>query len=311
MVQKNSVTLHKERIIVIAGPTGVGKSDYGVYLAKKYNGEVISADSVQFYEGFDIGSGKLTNEEMQGIPHHMLNIADPREHFTVIRFLELAKPIISDIIRRGKIPFVVGGTGFYINALLHGYNCGNTGPDLCLREKLDKLHQLKGRGYLYDYLKIIEPTTRIDPNDIVRIIRRLEMLLSPLFDKDNAPDYADIYDALLIILDADRGKLDEFAEKRIRGMIESGFEEEVRHMRKFYETRVFNSVGYREMKHYLCNQGDISMKETIVEMKKSYHALIKKQQTFFRWIKWENKVYSIDGDKNTANNAVKRFLEQK
>ncbi len=111
---------NKEKIIAIAGPTCVGKSDYAVDIALRYNGEIVGADSVQIYKYLDIGSGKITKEEMRGVPHYLIGIKEPDEPFTVVDFLSEAKPIISDIISRGKLPVVVGGTGFYINALLHG-----------------------------------------------------------------------------------------------------------------------------------------------------------------------------------------------
>ena len=121
MVQANSMTNNKEKIIVIGGPTCIGKSDYAVELALKYNGEVVGADSVQVYKYFDIGSGKITEFEMKGVPHHLISIKDPRESFTVVDFLDEAKRTITDIIQRNKLPIIVGGTGFYINSLLHTY----------------------------------------------------------------------------------------------------------------------------------------------------------------------------------------------
>lgn len=301
----------KERIIVVAGPTGIGKSAYGVEIAKKYNGEVVSADSVQIYRRLDIGSGKVTEAEMQGIPHHLLDIAEPYEQFTVVDFIDNARSTITDIIARGKLPIVVGGTGFYINALLHGYNCGSSGPDEALRERLKELEDKNGQGYLHNMLEAIDPSTGIMKNDTVRTVRSLELLLKPKYDADSAPDYADMYDALLIVLDADRARLDELAEKRIRSMIDSGLVDEVKGLKRFYETRVLNSVGYREIKYYIKNTDTVTLEDTIEEMKQSYHALIKKQQTFFRWIKWDNKVISFNGDKSAANAAIKKFSELK
>ena len=308
MVQTNSV-INKERIIVIAGPTGVGKSAYGVEIAKKYNGEVISADSVQIYKGLDVGSGKISQDEMHGVPHHMLDIAEPYEYFTVVQYIDTARTIIADIIHRGKVPIIVGGTGFYINALLHGYSCGNAGPDLKLRERLN---ELGNSGVdLHEKLLEIDPTSGIMKNDIFRVTRQLELLLSPTYDNDENSDYADMYDALLIILDADRAKLDEYAEKRIRQMISAGFIDEVRGLKRYFGMKPLDTVGYKEMRYYVQNEDSITIEETISDMKLSYHGLIKKQQTFLRWIKWDNKVVAMNSDRKSANAAIKKFLEQK
>lgn len=312
MVQENSLSSPiKEKIIVIAGPTGIGKSAYGVKVAQKYNGEIVSADSVQIYRGLDIGSGKITKEEMQGITHHLLDVVDPYEEYTVVDFILKARSVITDIIERGKLPVVVGGTGFYINALLHGYNCGSTGPDKNLRNKLKALEEKNGSGYLYKTLNRIDPVTTVMQNDYPRIVRSLELLLKPRFDKDATSDYDDVYDALLVIMDADRDILDNLAEKRIRTMIDAGLENEVKNLKRFYETKVLSSVGYREMKYYISNSDTVTLEDTITEMRQSYHQLIKKQQTFFRWLKWNNKISAYNGDMMAANAAIKKFVEPK
>ena len=175
MVQTDNIKpTDKERIIVIGGPTCVGKSDYAVKVALEIGGEVINADSVQIYKGLDIGSGKLTQEEMRGVPHHLMDIVDPSDDsYTVALYIRQAKSTITDIISRGKWPIIVGGTGFYINALLHGYNCGNAGPNHELRRRLEGLEKKYGTGYLFDMLCEIEKDTQIHENDKVRIIRRL------------------------------------------------------------------------------------------------------------------------------------------
>lgn len=153
MVQKNCLN----KLIIIVGPTGVGKSDYGVDVALNHNGEIINADSVQIYKGLDIGSGKIKKEEMKGVPHHLLSLIDPSEQFTVVDFSNKAKECIKDIQSRGKLPIVVGGTGFYVNALLHDYDCGDAGPDYELRDRLRKLEEENGEGYLAELLYSLKP----------------------------------------------------------------------------------------------------------------------------------------------------------
>lgn len=309
MVQAHSVTPELERIIVVGGPTCIGKSDYGVELALKYNGEIISADSVQIYRGLDIGSGKITKEEMRGIPHHMIDIIDPGEPFTVVDFTTRAKQLITDIISRGKLPIIVGGTGFYINALLHGYKCGKAGPNMKLREHLRKLEAENYKGYLYDMLLRIAPNTTVKANDMQRIERRLEVHFSADDDgKDSdEPESIDMYDALFVFMNADRDDLDQLAAKRITKMFDNGLIDEVERLRKFSRFACMRSVGYKDVVHGLACKMPRSMMEEC--MRSSYHALIKKQQTFFRWIKWDKKIVTYNGDMTNANNTVDKFLK--
>lgn len=308
MVQTNSITSPKERVIVIGGPTCVGKSEYAVDVALKYGGEVVSADSVQIYRGLDIGSGKITTEEMRGVPHHMLDIVDPSENnFSVAMYIERAKHTITDIIQRGKLPIIVGGTGFYINALLHGYNCGGSGPNYKLRRRLQALQAKHKNNYLYDKLVKITPWTTVHENDLVRIIRQLELLLSPHCDRDDSTAvYCDAYDAVLVIMDADREKLDERAARRIEGMFAAGLMKEVEGLRDYFENRCMDSVGYREVADGITyGRSEDKIKE---DMKISYHRLIKKQQTFFRWLQWKNKVSLYNWERTTADECIDKFV---
>lgn len=307
MVQKNSLT-EKEKILVIGGPTGVGKSAYAVDIALKYNGEIISADSVQVYRNLDIGSGKITKEEMRGVPHYMIDIIDPTQNFTVVDFIENARRHITDIISRGKLPIVVGGTGFYINALLHGYSCGNNGPDYVLRDRLLRLEKKYGKGYLYDKLTAIDKNTAVRKNDMPRITRQLELILRPpAADAEDTPIYTDMYNALLVIMDADRDRLDDIAVKRIDKMFEDGLMREVRGLENFYTCRALLSVGYNDVKEGIINELDDTQIKSMMHL--SYHKLIKKQQTFFRWLKWDNKVIVYNWDTAEADKAIKEFVK--
>ncbi len=297
---------HKEKIVVIGGPTCIGKSDYAVELALKHNGEIIGADSVQIYKYLDIGSGKITKEEMRGIPHYLINIKEPDESFTVVDFMTEAKPIITDIISRGKLPILVGGTGFYINALLHGYDCGHVGPDANMREELIEAEKRHGTGYLYLRLKELEPNTPVRENDMPRITRRLELLLSPGDMPAPDPD-REAYDALLVVMDADREAIDAKAAKRISKMIDGGFLREVAGLERYFGCRALGSVGYAEAVCGLKN--GLTREEIEADMRHGYHALIKKQQTFFKWIKWRKKAFVTNWNYESANNAVKEFSE--
>lgn len=308
MVQTDSITTSKERIVVIGGPTCVGKSDYAVDIAKRYDGEVISADSVQLYRRLDIGSGKLTKEEMQGVPHHMMDILDPSENrYSVALYMKEAQRIITDIISRKKLPVIVGGTGFYINALLHGFNCGSSGPNYALRKRLEGLEHKYGNGYLFDMLSQIDKDTKLHPNDKVRIIRQLELYLSPASDADGSANvYHDAYAAVLIVMDADRDKLDERAEKRIDGMFAAGIIDEVKGLSAYYDCKCMESVGYKEVVYGILNGK--SEYEIRQDMKMSYHKLIKKQQTFFKWLQWRNKVYLYNWDRTEADKRIEEFI---
>ena len=306
MVQANSMTNNKEKIIVIGGPTCIGKSDYAVELALKYNGEVVGADSVQVYKYFDIGSGKITEFEMKGVPHHLISIKDPRESFTVVDFLDEAKRTITDIIQRNKLPIIVGGTGFYINSLLHNYNCGPSEPNEFIRERLKNAEKFFGDGYLYDKLKIIEPDTIIKPNDMQRITRRLELYFEDTNFDDFQMQSVEAYDALFIVMDADRDKLDQVAERRIMKMLSNGLRDEVERLEKFADCRCMASVGYAEL--FVGKRLGYSDEQIIEHIKQSYHTLIKKQQTFFRWLKWNNRVDVYNWDYSESNKAVEEFL---
>lgn len=308
MVQAHSVKRAKEKIVVIGGPTGIGKSAYGVELALRYNGEIISADSIQIYRGLNIGSGKITAEEMRGVPHHMLDIIDPEDEFTVVDFTERAQKLITDIISRGKVPMIVGGTGFYINALLHGYKCGRAKPNKQLRTHLREL-EAERKGTLYEMLLRFNPHTKVRENDMPRIERQLEIYLTPEEDKtDEEPESIDLYDALLIVMNADRKKLDALAAERISKMFDAGLIEEVKGLAPKSKYQCMSSVGYKDVLTGL--SCDMTRQEMEESMRASYHGLIKKQQTFFRWIKWDNKVIVYDGDTTDADRAIGEFLKK-
>lgn len=166
--------MKKPTIIVVCGPTAVGKSDYAVTLAKKYNGEIISADSRQVYRGLNLGTGKITKKEMQGIPHHLLDVVSPQKNFTVTEFQDYGEKAIASILKKGKTPIICGGTGFYIDALVYTIKFPNVAPNHLLRKKFEN----KSTKALFAELKKIDPkrANTIDPHNKVRIIRALEII---------------------------------------------------------------------------------------------------------------------------------------
>ena len=172
--------MKKNKAIFILGPTAVGKTYFGVKLAKMLDGEIISSDSVQIFKGLDIGSAKVTKEEMQGVVHHGIDIKEANEEFSVFEFVEYTKQKISDITKRGKLPIVVGGTGLYVKALLGGFDFGGTNKDENLRSQLETLAEEKGNDYLFEKLKEKNPqmAQKTDKLNTVRLVRALEIALS-------------------------------------------------------------------------------------------------------------------------------------
>lgn len=297
----------KKKIIVIGGPTCVGKSGYAVELARKYNGEIISADSVQIYKCLNIGSGKITKEEMKGIPHHMLDIIGPLDSFTVIDFVEQADKLIDEITSRGKLPIIVGGTGFYIDMLLNGYTAEEVEPNYELRERMHILEELNGKGYLRSFVRALDPNSKLDSADMPRLERQLEIHLSPTADEEEDGPIKEKYDALLIIMDAERSILHEYASKRIAKMLNDGLLDEVRSLYRFRRFKCMTSVGYREAVDGIEMQ--LSKGEIASMMEDSYHNLIKRQQAYFRWIKCSNKIYLYNHNAKNTNLAVKEFVK--
>ena len=180
-----------KKVLFILGPTGVGKSDMAVTLAQRFNGEIISADSVQIFRKMNIGSAKITEEEMCSVKHHCIDILDPNEEFSVFEFVELTKKKIDEIIAKGKLPIICGGTGLYVKSLVLGYDFGGSGKDAKKREELKKIADEKGLDYLYEKLKKVAPSLaeKISVNDEKRIIRGLEIAESEVLPskKEGSP----------------------------------------------------------------------------------------------------------------------------
>lgn len=178
MVQENRLNPEKKRkIIVVCGPTASGKTALAVEIALKFGGEIVSADSVSVYKGLDIGSAKPSEEEKKGVPHYLIDVASPKDSFSVGDYEELAVPTVEDILDRGKIPIICGGTGFYVNSILYRMSYGLSKGDAAIRQKYEQAADEKGREYVYSVLKEKDPETagKLHPNDLVRVIRALEI----------------------------------------------------------------------------------------------------------------------------------------
>lgn len=289
----------KKPLIILTGPTAVGKTNLSIALAKKINGAVISADSMQVYKGMDIGSAKITPEEMQGIRHYLVDIQNPDEPFDVVRFQELAKKALSEIYRNGQIPIVVGGTGFYIQALLYDIDFTSQDEDPSLRQYYESIAKENGAHYLHELLQKVDPVSaaQIHENNIKRVIRALEFYekTGTSISEHNARERQkqSPYDFRYFVLNDDRSKLYARIEQRIDQMLECGLVDEVKELKRQGFTKDMVSMqglGYKEILSWL--DGDISFDEAVYILKRDTRHFAKRQLTWFRRerdVIWINK----------------------
>ncbi len=275
------------KIIVIAGPTAVGKSNLAIEVAKKVSGEVISADSMQIYRSLDIGTAKITEEEMQGIPHHLLNVCDVEDEFSVSDFVSLASEKIKEISRRGNTPIICGGTGLYIDSLLFKRSFGGTAKSEELRDKYRQILQEKGNQYLYDMLVEVDKETadKFHINDVPRIIRALEIYhLSGVKKSEIKEEKIPNYDFSAFYIDEDREVLYQRINQRVEIMVDNGlFEEFDSIYEKYPDCENFGSmkaIGYREIFNF--KKGIWTKEETIDKIKQFSRNYAKRQFTWFK-----------------------------
>lgn len=254
--------MEKQRVIAVVGPTASGKTALGIALAKRLNGEIISADSMQIYQGMDIATAKPTAEEMQGIPHHLIGILPRNQAFSAADYVTLAREKISEITARGKLPILVGGTGLYVDSLLSGMQFSQEGNDAQLRETLCARAQSEGKEALHAQLAALDPEAAqsIHPNNVVRVVRALEVCLSSgrRFSELKAENAAhpSPYDAVMIGLDyAERAVLYDRIDRRVLRMVEQGLVEEAYAVWKTGEMQTAaNAIGYKELIPFFENQ---------------------------------------------------------
>ncbi|AVQ40212.1 tRNA (adenosine(37)-N6)-dimethylallyltransferase MiaA [Clostridium botulinum] len=297
-------------LLILAGPTAVGKTDISIKLAKKLNGEIISADSMQIYKYMDIGSAKITKDEMKGIPHHLIDVVAPHEEFNVSSFKTLAEKCIKDIWSRGKLPIIAGGTGLYINSLIYNYDFTDADRDEDYREYLTKLSEDKGKEYVHSLLKDIDEKSyeKLYPNDLKRVVRALEVYkitgksISE-YTKENEKKLYDIpYNVNYFVLNMNREVLYERINKRVDIMMDKGLIEEVKKLESMGYTPDMQSmkgIGYKEILFYL--KGDISLDEAIYSIKKGSRNYAKRQLTWFR--KDKRSIW-IDKDKYRSEEKI-------
>lgn len=291
----------KKKILVIGGPTAVGKTELSIELAKRLNGEIISADSMQIYKHMDIGSAKVSKEEMNGVVHHLIDVVDPSINFSVADYKEQGEKAIKEIISRGKLPIIVGGTGLYINSLTCNMNFTEAEKDEEYRKDLDKLANEHGNNYIHEMLKDIDPISykEIHANNRKRVIRALEVykLTGKPFSSYNAGEdfYKSEYDVHYYVLTMDREKLYERINLRVDIMMEKGLLEECIKLKEMGYTSSMQSmqgIGYKEILYYL--EGDVKLQEAINMIKQGSRNYAKRQLTWFRR---DPRVTFLDKDK--------------
>lgn len=310
--------MKKKPLVVLTGPTAVGKTNASISLAKAIGGEIISADSMQVYKYMDIGSAKIKPEEMQGVPHFLVDVLEPTEEFNVVRFKEMATEAMEEIYRRGHIPIIVGGTGFYIQAVLYDIDFTEQETDHTYREELEKYAEEYGAEKLHNKLRKVDEKAaeEIHANNVKRVIRALEYYhqtgqkISEHNEKERKKESP--YEFFYFVLTDERKILYERIDKRVNLMIEEGLVDEVKRLKKFGCTRDMVSMqglGYKEILDYL--DGFCTLEEAVYKIKRDTRHFAKRQLTWFRRereVRWIDKS-SYERDDEKIRNAMLKQME--
>lgn len=299
----------KQKLLVIIGPTAVGKTKLSIELAKQYNGEIISGDSMQIYRGMDIGTAKITKDEMEGIPHHLIDIKEPDENFSVAEFQTLVRAMIEEIAKKGKLPIIAGGTGLYIQSVIYDYQFSDVSGDEQFRLQLEERAKEIGNEALYKELIEVDPesASQIHPNNVRRVIRALEIYhltgkTRHEFQKSQEPDL--LYDTALVGLTMERDKLYDRINSRVNLMVEQGLLEEVKRLyhQGIRDCQSIQAIGYKEIYEYL--DGKVSYEDAIEALKQNSRRYAKRQLTWFR-----NKMDVKWFDMTDVNHFTKKITE--
>ena len=289
----------KQPLVILTGPTAVGKTKTSIALAKAIDGEIISADSMQVYRHMDIGSAKIRPEEMEGVPHHLIDVLDPEETFNVVRFQKLAKKAMDEIYAKSRIPILVGGTGFYIQSVLYDIDFTENEENTAIRAELERLAEEKGAAVLHQMLAEVDPesASKIHANNVKRVIRALEFyrLTGTKISEHNEEQRQkeSPYNAAYFVLNDERSRLYERIDLRVEQMLKEGLIEEVQALKDRGYTRDMVSMqglGYKEILAYL--KGEISLEEAVYILKRDTRHFAKRQLTWFkreREVIWVNK----------------------
>lgn len=302
----------KNTLLIIAGPTGVGKTEISLKLAERADGEIVSCDSMQIYKGMDIGSAKADEEERRRVVHHMIDVVTPFDSFTVSDYKEAAEKAIADILSRGKVPIMVGGTGLYIDAVIKDLSFTEGGNDLAYRENLEKLAQTKGKAHVHGLLAVVDPEAaeKIHPNNLKRVIRALEVQHvtgKPFSSFKDTGRLNPKYDVHYFYLNKNREDLYEGIDKRVEIMMDMGLLDEIRRLKAagLDESYVsMKGIGYKELLSYL--DGNCTLEEAKNLIKQLSRNYAKRQLTWFR-----HNDYAVELNKDQySDEEILKILEK-
>ena len=305
----------KDKLIILAGPTASGKTAVSVDLAKRIGGEIISADSMQIYRGMDIGTAKITADEMQGVKHYLINVSDPKEDFNIVKFQNMVKCSIEEIKKNGHIPILVGGTGFYIQSIIYDINFDKEDDNGSIRKVLEEEYDKIGADFMYEKLKKIDSISaeNIHKNNKKRIIRAIEYFLinnalisehNELQRKKTSP-----YDFRFFVLNPKRDILYDRINKRVDKMVEKGLVDEVKSLIESglsIDNISMQGIGYKEIVEYL--EGNIPLDKAVENIKQNTRHMAKRQVT---WFKRERDVIYIDPFEFENNEKIVDYMVEK
>lgn len=273
-----------EKVLVIVGPTAVGKTALSVELAKKFNGEIISGDSLQVYKKLDIGTAKIKTSEMEGIPHHLIDVIEPNETYSVADFQKAGRKLITEITERGRLPMIVGGTGLYIQSLLYDFQLGAKEESItAVRKKYEELAETLSKKELWEYLKTKDPLAaeKIHWNNQRKVIRALEVFEVTGYSITTPQEEpARLYDYCMIGLNTERALLYQRINQRVDSMLEEGLLEEARFVYELGEVQASQGIGYKEFYPYF--KGEESLENVVEQLKMNSRRYAKRQLTWFR-----------------------------
>lgn len=305
----------KNKLIILAGPTASGKTSVSIDLAKRLGGEIISADSMQVYKYMDVGTAKISVEEMQGVKHHLIDVLDPKEDFNIVKFQNMVKCSIEEIVKNGHIPILVGGTGFYIQSVIYDIDFNNEDDNSSVRKKLEEEYDAFGADFMHEKLKKIDIVSAqtIHKNNKKRIIRAIEYFLinnEPISSHNEVQrEKKSPYDYRFFVLNPPRDILYERINKRVDIMVENGLVDEVKKLREMGLSTAnisMQGIGYKEIIEYL--DGEVSLETAIENIKQNTRHMAKRQVT---WFKREKDVIYVDPFSFEGNEKIVDYMIEK
>jgi len=305
----------KNKLIILAGPTASGKTSVSIDLAKRLGGEIISADSMQVYKYMDVGTAKISVEEMQGVKHHLIDVLDPKEDFNIVKFQNMVKCSIEEIVKNGHIPILVGGTGFYIQSVIYDIDFNNEDDNSSVRKKLEEEYDAFGADFMHEKLKKIDIVSAqtIHKNNKKRIIRAIEYFLinnEPISSHNEVQrEKKSPYDYRFFVLNPPRDILYERINKRVDIMVENGLVDEVKKLREMGLSTAnisMQGIGYKEIIEYL--DGLVSLETAIENIKQNTRHMAKRQVT---WFKREKDVIYVDPFSFESNDKIVDYMIEK